>query len=461
MRIGPRKIGVSALALLPAVAATALLLPQAGGRALPGAARQARLVQVKPDEPMTLVFPTFLHTWGFQRVGQAGAVLYSRGRTRFDDPQGIAVTVLDAWDDPQDEKDDDEITVYGVNSGRGEILYNSSMYTLGIYGRKGRGEGEFLKPHGIDADPSGNVVVADTGNDRVAILFNDGRLISHRRYLEAVAPGDSLAAPYDVALVPDEGVWVSDTGNGRLVLFGLDGGVRQIMDLEGIMERPGALALAHRRQRWSYFREQALFLADRDGGTVVKLDAEGKEAARVTAETLGLRRLRIRYMTTDFYTNLWATDGSSNAIHKFDRILGHLDSFGSKGKKDRQFNSPRGIGMWKRFGQMIVAEATGAQYYWVGADAKDVAAEQSSGRLRLTYTLTEYAYVTVRARYAGGGLEEVYRRRFRKAGPREEALTLGQERPLSWLEVVVEPTYSSYTYREKVFQLRFPGRERR
>ena len=459
MTRGIRSARITSAISLPAVGLL-LWLGLASAQS-PPSPRTARLVETKPDDPMTLVFPTFLHTWGMQRATQTHARIFLGGRSRFDDPQGVAVTVLDAWDDPAEEKDDDEVTAYGVNSGRDEIIYNSSMFTLSIYGRTGSGIGEFRRPHGIDADPSGNVVVADTGNDRVAVLFNDGRLISHRRFLEAVAPGDSLAAPYDVALTPDEGVWVSDSENGRLVLFGLDGSVRQVLDLRGIMDRPGALAVAHRLQRWSYFREHALFVAERNGRSLVKLDQDGIERVRVNAATVGQESLNIRYLTTDFYANLWATDGAADRIHKFDRNLNYLDGFGSKGRRRRQFNSPTGIGMWRRFGQVVIAEAEGAQYYWVGADARDLSASQSGNRLVLGYNLTEYSYVTVRARYVGGGLEEIYRRRFRRAGPREEVLVLEQDRPLSWLEVVVEPTYSSYTYREKVFELRFPGRERR
>ena len=116
--------------------------------------------------------------------------------------------------------------------------------------------------------------------------------------------------------------------------------------------------------------------------------------------------------------------------------------------------------MWSRFGQTIVAEREGAQYYWVGADMQELAATQSGNALDLTYHLTEAAYLTVRSRYTGGGTAELARRRFRTAGPRTERLLLESDRPLAWIEIVVEPTYSSYTYREKVFQVRFDALER-
>ncbi|MCK4349774.1 MAG: hypothetical protein KAX13_02895 [Candidatus Krumholzibacteria bacterium] len=420
-----------------------------------GGVRRARLEEVKPDEPMTLVFPTFLHTWGMQRAGSTHLRIFLNGRTRFDNPQGIAATVLDAWDDPQESNDDDEPTIYGVNSGRGEIIYNTSMFSLGLYGSRGSGVGQFFDPHGIDADPAGNLVVADTGNDRIAVLFNNGRVLSHRSYLRAVGENDSLKAPYDVVLTPAGGVWVSDTGNGRLVHFNLEGGSDKVVDLSGIVGQPGALALSHPHQRWSYYRHNAIYLASREGDALVMLDAEGTETARVSPEAVGQQSMSIRYIATDFYSNVWATDGHSHSIHKFDRNLNYLATFGSRGRRKNQFESPRGIGMWRRFGQIFIADSRGAQYYWVGADAFDVAASQEDNRLTLDYTLTEHSYVTVRGRYVGGGLEVIYRKRFRGTGRLEEVVTLEQERPLGWLEVVVEPTYSSYTYREKVFHLRF------
>ncbi|MFC1595402.1 NHL repeat-containing protein [Gemmatimonadota bacterium] len=422
-----------------------------------GVERRASLVQVKPDEPMTLVFPPFLHAWGMQRGGPVHLRVYMLGRTRFDDPQGLAVTVLDVWDDPADDSDNAEVTVYGLNSGRGEIIYNTSMWSLGLYGTEGRGVGQFLQPHGIDADPLGNLLVADTGNNRVAVLFNNGSVLSHRRYLSVAASGDGLIEPYDVTLTPDNGCWVSDTGNSRLLLFDLEGEVREVIETGAVLGNPGALALSHPDQRWSYFHEFALFAANREGSVLVKFDQDGNEVARATAGSAGVSSMRIAYMTTDFYGNVWVTDGENHVIHKFDRNLNHLATFGSKGNRDREFDSPRGIDIWRRLGQTFIAEEKGAQYYWLGSDASDVTAVQNGTSLKIAYSLTEHSYLTVRARYAGGGIEELYRRRIRRTGRREEEIILDQDRPLSWIEIVVEPTYSSYTYREKVFHLRFPG----
>ncbi len=423
--------------------------------------RQGVLEQVEPDEPMTLVYPPSLELYHLHKATPAHLFLFLQGRTVFDDPQGIAATVLDSWDDPLDEKDDDEVTVYGVNAGRGEIIYNTSMYTLGLYGSKGSGVGQFRRPHGIDADPAGNLVVADTGNDRVAVMFNNGRILSHVGYLEAAAPGDRLEAPYDVALAPDSTVWIADSGNTRLVHLSLDGERLTTIDLAPILGAPGAVALAHPRDRWSYYRQHALYVASRDGREIVKLDPDGEVLARASAGDGAPAGMEIAYLTVDFYANVWATDSAGHCLHKFDRDLTYLVSFGHHGRGRFEFDSPRGIDIWPRFGQLFVAETRSAQHYWVGADATDLQAAQEGTTLRLSYRLTEYAYLTVRVRYQGGGLEELCTRSFRRVGRRDDEFELAQARPLGWVEIVVEPTYSSYTYREKVLHLRMRAPESR
>jgi hypothetical protein len=47
---------------------------------------------------------------------------------------------------PSTEKDDDEVVVYGVNSGQHEIIYNTSMWGLDLYGKKVPVRGSFFSP---------------------------------------------------------------------------------------------------------------------------------------------------------------------------------------------------------------------------------------------------------------------------------------------------------------------------
>ncbi|MDZ7263924.1 MAG: hypothetical protein ONB16_05025, partial [candidate division KSB1 bacterium] len=72
----------------------------------------------KRYDPTTLVFPSFLHTYGIRKATRLHLALFTQNKVQFDDPQGLAVVRLQAWEDTTTTKDDDEVTVYGVNSGQ-------------------------------------------------------------------------------------------------------------------------------------------------------------------------------------------------------------------------------------------------------------------------------------------------------------------------------------------------------
>ncbi|MCH7495906.1 MAG: hypothetical protein IH825_07445, partial [Candidatus Marinimicrobia bacterium] len=80
----------------------------------------------KVSEQSTLVHPQFKHA-PVRKVGKYHLMIYAGVNTRVKDPQGIAAVKLISRDDPNIAKDDDEITVYGVNSGDNTIIYNNSL----------------------------------------------------------------------------------------------------------------------------------------------------------------------------------------------------------------------------------------------------------------------------------------------------------------------------------------------
>ncbi len=125
-------------------------------------------------DPTTLVFPTFLHTYGIRKATRFHLFLFTKNKVKFNNPQGLAVVKLVSWDDSTTKKDDDEVTVYGVNSGQNCIIYNTSMKSLGIYGLDQNGKERLKEPTGIAANSSGDVYVADTGNNRIVKLHNPG-----------------------------------------------------------------------------------------------------------------------------------------------------------------------------------------------------------------------------------------------------------------------------------------------
>jgi hypothetical protein len=346
----------------------------------------------------SLVFPPFLHSYGIRKATPKHLFLFFGLSTAFDDPQGLATARLKSWDDPKTDKDDDEVVVYGVNSGRGEIIYNKSMLALGIYGKKGKGIDQFSGPKGIAADGKGNVYVADSGNNRIVRLFNPKSKLEWKGSFNGATTVDrGLKGPSRVGIDEKVNVYVTDPGNSRIVVFDSCGKVLRTIPAAKsgwkFIKGPTALAIADGSARWSYFsNEKVIFCADRDGSRIWKIGFDGTLRS-VTNLPAGHSA---SYGAIDYFHHYWITDTRSHCVLKFDHNLKLLDIFGSYGEKDNQFVEPRGIVIFKRYGQTFIAEKNGAQYFWIGTQLKKASLfERENGLFSLIVKATEYSLISL------------------------------------------------------------------
>ncbi len=92
----------------------------------------------------------------------------------------------------------------------------------------------YARPHDIVLSPDGQALyVADNGNDRIAVL--DPRTL---RELGVFAQGE-VAEPHDVAFDAQGRLLVADTGNSRIAIYAVQGvGGRLVGSLEGRIRRP-------------------------------------------------------------------------------------------------------------------------------------------------------------------------------------------------------------------------------
>ncbi|MCD4774493.1 MAG: hypothetical protein K8S15_00400 [Candidatus Aegiribacteria sp.] len=403
---------------------------------------------VEPNVPTTLVYPPFGHCMGIYRAGTEQLSMLLGGLVRFDNPQGMACVKLEEWDEPG-TSDDDELAVYGVNSGSGHIIYNASMYTLGLYGENGSGSGGLLQPHGIAADPSGLVLVADTGNRRIVILRRNGsRLVPDGQLY-----GD-FQEPWDVALDGAGGIYVTDRAADRLYIFSsLSDTLPEIIEIDS----PTGVD-AVRDETWFHNDEKFVIVITEDASSIVKL-AQGEILAEADLADCG--GLHFNYPAIDFWGNVWVTDSISCSIHKFTDNIDYLCSFGSEGSGDREFCFPTGLAIWKRYGQVFAAEGEGARYFWIGADIINPEIEPTGRGLQVNGTLTEPARVDAMI-YDGDG-EPVYRLAEGRYPAGEFHVgwegTTSRGIPVPGgnydLELVLHPLYSSKGYFSKTFTEEF------
>jgi hypothetical protein len=214
---------------------------------------------------------------------------------------------------------------------------------------------------------------------------------------------------------------------------------------------PGMLAIADGAvDRWDYFlNEHVLYCADRNGTRLWKIDLSGrvlKQISLAADEKAG-------YAAVDFYHNLWITDREKHCVLKFDKDLGLLDVFGSYGTGKNQFIEPRGIAIWKRYGQVFIAEKKGAQYFWIGTDLKSRDLVKKENKLySLALNLTEYSFISF-FKLNGRDTSWVISRRF--VNPGETSIDFFDAKniigPGAAMMLKAEPTYSSYLYNSWVY----------
>ncbi|MBD3315951.1 MAG: hypothetical protein GF344_09205 [Chitinivibrionales bacterium] len=396
----------------------------------------------------TLVFPPYGHSYGIRKATKAHLFMFFGPRTFFRDPQGLATAKMISRDDSTTEKDDDEVVVYGVNAGRHELIYNSSMWTLALYGEKGGGVGEFMNPKGVACDIKGNVYVADCGNNRIVHLFNPKRKLEWVKSFDGAGEGrNGLNSPSQVGITQDGHIYVTDTGNRRIVRFDPNGAVMQTIPAQearfSFVDGPTTLAVADGRHPWSYYRgERFIFCADSGGKRLWKIGFDGRVLKKVTMP----EEYSACYGAVDYYHSLLVTDKTNHCILKFSHDLELLDIFGKRGTGDNEFIEPRGIAVWKRYGQTFVAEKAGAQYYWMGTDLKNHKLKVlGEGRYCLNTYLTDHALATLFV-VTGEDTVKLFSHKTIRPGARQTIFATSKDVEGKDLMLRVEPTYSSRTY---------------
>ena len=98
---------------------------------------------------------------------------------------------------------------------------------------------DFNNPKDMITDKEGNIYIADTDNNQIAIL---NRYFEFQTYITTFYNGagnnDKLVAPQGV-FVTDESIWVCDTGNNRLVEFD-----KKTLDFKQIIDPPESQLLS-------------------------------------------------------------------------------------------------------------------------------------------------------------------------------------------------------------------------
>jgi hypothetical protein len=407
------------------------------------------------EKATSLVPPPWGHCYGLNRVNQTHLDVYSGYRKKFRSPRGIAAVKL-AYNDSPSRNDDDELTVYGVNAGSGEIIYNTSLLSIAFFGSIGSGSGQFLDPTGVAATREGLVVVADTGNDRIVILDNVANDLRYRASVTLAGTDRPFRAPRGVAIEHDS-IYVADSGNGRIVVMNASGEfIHELLGSAPLFDPYGIAVISD--TDWNHYGSRFMILTDSLNQRILRLSLDGNVERTVRVSSLTDRGGGCFFPAIDYYSNVYATDTITGCVYKFDKSLQFLTSIGCSPDWDIHLHQPRGIAIYRRFGQIFIAEQSGATYFWIGTDVLNLEcrAEENASTVLLhtRFLLTEHSLVTIALETERGKEVEVFaQKRFMEPGRIERVFMIDKGRVpcdnakcMYSLVVTARPTYASKKY---------------
>ncbi|MCY1021116.1 DUF6265 family protein [Pyxidicoccus sp. MSG2] len=228
------------------------------------------------------------------------------------------------------------------------------------WGEEGSGPGQFRYPQGVAVNNQGDIVIADSGNNRIQVTAgapeNMRELPGKFRFTfgrRGTGKGE-FEEPSGVAVDQDGNIYVSDAGNHRIQKFDDQGRFLATWGARGRktgeFDRPMGLAV-DRANKW-------LYVTDTDNGRVQKFDLGGKflHAWGDSGVKLG-QMYRPKGITVDpRSSNVYVVDSNNHRIQKFTSDGASLGIFGRNGTADGELWFPFGVAVDEK-GQIFITDS--------------------------------------------------------------------------------------------------------
>jgi 6-phosphogluconolactonase (cycloisomerase 2 family) len=214
--------------------------------------------------------------------------------------------------------------VTDMRNSRISVLDAMTLEPVGTFGER-----ELSYPHDAEFDKAGRLLVADTGNDRIAIYEVQGA----RSKLVGELTG--LSGPEGIAVAPDGRVIVTNTRSATLAVFH-DARLERTLGVRGA--RDGEFSNPHDVDAAP---DGSIYVVDSGNDRVQVFDAELRHRASFGA-ALGLRGPKYLGFDGD---RLWLADEYNHRILLLDRggrALGVLGT-GRRGRSANEFHKPEAV----------------------------------------------------------------------------------------------------------------------
>jgi uncharacterized protein (TIGR03663 family) len=189
---------------------------------------------------------------------------------------------------------------------------------LAVWGgpNPGDGPGQFREPCGVAAAPDGSIYVADTWNHRIEKLDADGRFV-----LDWHEENPGLYGPRSVVVASNGAIFVADTGNKRILAY--DPGGQKLLTFGGEGSDPGKfvepVGLAVEPQG------KILYVADTGNHRVQSFDLDGKFLGVWTV--FGWKEFYSEPYLAVHADTIWMTDSFNHRVNAYDSLGALKKSF--------------------------------------------------------------------------------------------------------------------------------------
>ena len=228
-------------------------------------------------------------------------------------------------------------------------------------------QARFHTPSGLDLGPDRALYIADTGNHAIRVL-RDGQVTT--LVGNGVAGGGEgdphqsrLDGPMDVAVDADGTVFIADTWNDRIAVLGADGRLRTLAGdgTPGLVDGPGSSARFDTPTGISLHPDGSLWVADLGNHAIRRVHRDGRVDTLVGQE--GERRLwQPLSLAIADDGHAYVAERSSGRVLQLSS-QGHLLAVYGQDSQDR-LSRPAGL-VTMPGGGLLVADAGGARLHWL------------------------------------------------------------------------------------------------
>lgn len=215
--------------------------------------------------------------------------------------------------------------------------YQWQRCTTQPLGAAGTGDGQFDQPGDVAVDSSGDLWVADTGNNRIEEFNQQGEYLS--QFGSEGSGNGQLSEPAALAVTREGDIWVADTGNDRVEEFSPSGKyITQIDPQEGepgYLEEPEGVAVD---------RDGDVWVSDTYKGELVEFNAQGQYLRTVGSEGSWAGQIgEPEGLAVDLQGHVWVADWSNHRVEEWGEQGEYLHQFGTAGSGAGQLQDPYGI----------------------------------------------------------------------------------------------------------------------